>query len=72
YGNYSVQFNNLVYNASCDYPVGGNIRITAGGFVALISFAESSCGIGFASLNNQSPVEFNLEELSDLYNPCGS
>lgn len=71
YGRFSFEYNNLIYNSSCNYPVGGNFRVAAGSLVVSASFVESSCGRAFASLNNQAPVEVDLEELSDLYSPCG-
>lgn len=71
YGRFTLQYNNLIYTETCDYPVGGNLRVAGGSFTVSISFVESSCGTGFVSVNNQSPRPVDLESLEDLYEPCG-
>lgn len=71
YVRFEIQFNNLVYSDACGHPIGGNLRATAGAFIASVSFVESSCGTGFLSINNQPPTSVNLEAIEGLYAPCG-
>lgn len=67
-GSVSFRMNNLAYEIDgCDYPISGNMTLTAGGQTAVASFDTGSCGIARISIGGSQDI-VNLTNID--YNPC--